>query len=165
MTYDEKLDLILAKLAALEAVFATHVNLPVAVPTQAGGLYDFVRPGPGEPRYGLGVEMGEPDAFEAKKRSMHAVNWRGGQTRSTDEDAVWAEIDKLKAGKPEDVEDYALLDPEFVGFALLTNLFQPRSLRSPFIPWEPKYWAGSTIQSFMDEQFAVTGGPGDGTNG
>lgn len=165
MTYDEKLDLIIGKLNALEADVNSlkegTVTKPV-VPVLTGGLYQFERPVVGSPRYGLGTKMTGPDVAEAITRANSCVNWQGTQCRSTDEAEVWAEIEMLKTGKFEVVKPYIMLDPEFVGFALLTGLFDTvandarsfginRSKRESF--------AGKTVKGFLEAQFAITGAP------
>ena len=136
-------------------------SAPVIVvpPAQTGGLYDYRRPDPLEPRYGKGVKMAPiTDAAEAKKRSMYAIDWTGTQCRSTDEDACWLEIEKLQAGDAATIARYDMMVPEFVGFGLLTNLFQPKRFQTPFIPWDQAPWAGKTIQYFLDEQWAIAQG-------
>lgn len=161
----EKLDAILAGQAAtnarLDKIEAALGTAPAPAPT--GGLYDFVRPDPVEPRYGLGVEMTSPDVAEAKKRAMSCVDWRGGQTRSTDEDSTWAEVQKLQGGRPSDIEPYRMLNPEFAGYALLVGLIDPVSRDGPSFGKnreKRESLSGATIQSFLDDQLRVTGTPG-----
>ncbi len=131
--------------------------------SQTGGLYAFKRPDPVEPRYGFGIKMTSPDVAEALKRAVYCVDWAGDQKRSSDEDAVWAEITKLQTSTdPKDFEPYALLDPEFAGFALLTNLIQtPASDAASFGQTKKtrESYAGTTVQSFLEAQFGIHGGP------
>lgn len=126
----------------------------VVAPAQTGGLYDYKRPDPLEPRYGQGIKMTEPNADEAKIRSMYAINYQGGQCRSTDEEACWQEIEKLQAGDKKTIARYDMMIPEFVGFGLLTNLFQPAVFQSLMV-FEQTPWAGKTIQDFLNDQWAI----------
>jgi hypothetical protein len=150
------------RVASLEVIFGTASMGPTA-PAKTGGLFDFVRPPEGTPRYGLGVEMNAPDVYEAKKRACSCVNWQGGQARSTDEDDVWAEIEKLKAGDEALISRYRMLDPEFAGFALLTGLFDVTKYDGVTFginATKREACAGSTIQSFLDDQFTIRAGGG-----
>jgi hypothetical protein len=165
MTYDEKLDLILGKLNAIQVdveVLKGATPEKTNVPQLTGGLYQFVRPEVGTPRYGLGIKMTSADVFEAIQRANSCVDYQGNQRRSTDEEEVWNEIELLKTGKFEAVKPYTMLDPEFAGFALLTNLFDVAAADSR--TWgvnrsKRESFAGVTVAKFLSDQLNITGTP------
>lgn len=143
-------------------------------PTRTDGLFRFVRPAVRDvTQWPIGVDMTTPDAEEAFQRSLHGVNWRGGHLSPQSYDEAWAEIDALKKGNPVLIAEYgpsgANLDPEFAGYALLVGLISP-------VEHDPetfgvavsrrRSFAGTTIQSFMDDQIRVKqGGGGPGIRG
>jgi len=160
MNYDEKLDFIISELASLkQALGSIGVDVPVAPPDEIGGLYQYVRPDPTSPRAGLGSVMAGPYKDEAIIRAMHNVNWKGGTCHSEGAvDEAWAEIEALKAGDLELIKKYKMLDPEFVGFALLTNLLAPAKYDSFSGGMKRDGLKGTTVQSYLDEQFAIKAG-------
>lgn len=162
LTQEEKINLALARLDTLE-LEVSKLKDTTPVPQVPSGLFKFVRPAAGTPRYGLGTQMTSPDAEEALQRAMSCVNWRGMQTRSTDEDTVWAEIEKLKTAEFSAIKPYIMLDPEFCGFALLTGLIEPAcydALSFGVNAQHREAYAGVTVQSFLDSQFAILFGGG-----
>lgn len=171
MTYDEKLDAILAGLAALTARVATiETQLgdtpapnPTPAPAPTGGLFQFVRPVPEVPRYGEGFIMAKPDAAEVVKRALYGVRWTGDvPLLPADLDARWALIEKLKAADPDVLPFYSMLDPEFCGVALLTNVISPHTFDAPTFGLTAKTrasYAGVTTQSFIEANLRVEAGP------
>lgn len=159
---DDSLKTVLARLDAIEAKLGTIEAGSVAIPVPTGGLYDFVRPAPGTAPYGLGVQMTTPDVAELLKRACHSVNWRGDtvfEAGSPYLEEVWAEIEALKAAKATDpvVQPYRRLFPEFVGLALLTNVFPVQKYRGMYTDYDR--WVGTTPLSFIEAHLkAVSGG-------
>ena len=149
MSYDDKLDLIISRLGAIEAKLS---------PAPTGGLYDLVRPAVRDVSPWSGVEMRGPDPFAALARALHGVDWRGYHLDDTGYDEAWEEIEQLKRGIG--IEFYRALDPEFAGYALLVGLISPAK-------YDGATWgtnrdkrlalAGATVESFISDQFAVSG--------
>jgi hypothetical protein len=177
MNYDEQLaalrsgqDAILAgqaaidkRLAAIEEKLPVNITIttPAPEPSEAGGLYDFVRPPADEPPYGLGIAMTSVDVGEAINRACHGVNWRGDIVLSPAMlDEVWTEIEALKAGDVALIAKYRNLDPGFAGLALLTGLTDPAKYDGFIGQAKRDAWAGTTVQSFIDGQFTIDGTPG-----
>jgi hypothetical protein len=155
MSYDDKLDLILARLDAIEAKLAPAAA-PATVPTD--GLFRFVRPAVRNVNQWTG-DMTSPDAEEAFQRAIHGVNWRGGYIADSSYDEAWVEIERLKAGDQKLVAFYLYLDPEFAGFGLLTGLFSPVNYDGASFGVNGAArasFAGYTIQRFIDEQILVS---------
>jgi len=152
-------------LAMLEQILARLEKLeggkpPIEPQKPTGGLYDFVRPVPVEPRHGAGVRMTSPDAEEALLRSKYAVRWNGDvMLTGAAEDKVWAEIEALKAGDEKLIAKYRVLDPTFAGFALLTNLLDVSQYDGFLGQSKRDAYAGWTVQSFIDLQFGVDSKP------
>lgn len=170
MTTDEKIDyaikLLLGmdlRLAALEKLAAGYKpEAPPAddTPAKTGGIYDFVRPVPVEPRHGAGVRMTSPDAAEALLRSKYAVRWNGDvMLTGAAEDKVWAEIEALKAGDEKLIAKYRVLDPTFAGFALLTSLLDPAEFDGFMGQSKRDAFAGYTVERFIGEQFGIDSKP------
>lgn len=129
-------------------------------PTPTGGLYDFVRPVPVEPRHGAGVRMSSPDAEEALLRCKYSVRWNGDVMRvGAAEDEVWAEIEALKTGDEKLVSKYRILDPTFAGFALLTGLLEPAVYDGFMGQSRRDGWAGWTVEQFISQQFGIDARP------
>jgi len=166
MTYDEKLDLILSKLTALEAVFASNVQIPPVANGPTGGLFDFVRPDGSEKPHGLGTPMTWPDVGEAISRACYGINWRGDQVvAGAAADDVWAEIDALKAGNEKLIDLYRKVDPTMAGYALLTGRIDPSKYDARTFginASKRNALAGETVERFLEDQFRITGGPGIG---
>jgi hypothetical protein len=161
MDYDEKLDLILARLDEIEAKIATP--LP---PESLGGLFDFVRPSTEDDGYGLGSPMTGPDAAEAIKRACGNVNWRGDVALTEKErDARWVLVERLKKADPTILPFYVHLDPAFCGYGLLTGAFAPHTSDGPSFGATKRAresFAGVSLGDFLADQFAVGGSPGIG---
>ena len=165
MTYDEFLAPLLASLTAInarlakieDAILGEHVPGPPPAPT--GGLYQFVRPLPVEPRYGLGVRMTEPDVAEAIKRACYCVRWSGDVAKTGQaEDEAWMEIERLKTD-PVLQSKYRLVDPEFAGFALLTNLLEPSHYDGFTGGMVRDAYQGYTVERFINLQFGIDSTP------
>jgi hypothetical protein len=158
--YMEKLDQILKNQITLAKAVAAVV--PIEPPSETGGIYQYVRPDPAEPRYGAGIKMTGPDAAEGIKRACYSVRWNGDQMLTLPperEDEVWAEIEKLKAGDPELVQKYLLVNPEMAGFALLTELLDPVKYDGFLGQSKRDALYGVTVQSFLDQQFGIDSNP------
>lgn len=129
-----------------------------------GTLFIFNRPGPGVPRFGLGSRMGGPDVLEAVRRANSGVGYQGNLVRdASGEDEVWGEIERLKVLDGDLLAKYRLLDPAFAGFALLTGLIQVAKYDAITFGVNARSresFAGQTIQSWLDDEFAVGGTPG-----
>jgi hypothetical protein len=172
--YTEKLDAILAalgglseRLANVEQILQVATTAPAPEPPAqiVGPLAAFVRPPAGVQPYGYGVEMTEPDVAEALRRAMYCVTWRGEMgVAEEDIQRRWEVIERLKVADPAIIQHYVSLHPEFCGFALLTGLIQPHTQDALSFGAEAERrrgWAGTTVQSFLDSQFATSdGGPG-----
>lgn len=155
-------------LAALRSIEERLTKIETGQPEQSPSVnsLDFwVEPIPNKPAYGLGVQMATADVYEAKKRALYGVNWRGDIMRADKaQGEVWDEIRALKNAKDGDpiIDPYRMLDQDFCFYALLVGIFDiskydyasfgARSARRAA-------WAGETIQSFLDKQIAITGGP------
>lgn len=149
---------ILARLDRLEGIKPDPK--PEPEPQKTGGLYDFVRPVPVEPRHGAGVRMSSPDVNEALLRSKYAVRWNGDvMLTGAAEDKVWAEIEALKAGDKALIAKYKELDPTFVGFALLTSLLDPTEFDGFIGQSKRDGWAGWTVEQFINQQFGIDARP------
>ncbi len=171
MNTDEKIDyaikLLLGmdlRLAALEKLAAGYKpEAPPAddtPPKPTGGLYDFVRPVPVEPRYGAGVKMTSPAANEALLRAKYAVRWNGDVMLTVaQEDEVWAEIEALKGGDQKLIAKYSMLDPEFAGFALLTNLLDVSQYDGFLGQSKRDAYSGETVETFIALQFGIDSKP------
>lgn len=163
MTYDEKLDLILEKLTALESRLAAiegPVQTPVPPPTT--GLYAFARPAVRNVAQFGGRRMAEADPVEAIQRALHGVGWAGNEIAELAYDEAWEEIEKLKSGDSALIARYSMLDPEFAGVALLSGLIAPAKYDAITFGVNAKSreaLAGKTVASFLLDQFAVSGGP------
>lgn len=159
-TVEEMLTSIANEIADVKKLVAAAATPPA--PT--GGLFDFVRPDPVEPRYGEGIPMTSPDVAEAMKRALYGVTWAGTVARAgTDYDDVWVEIESLKVAGQFDpiVEPYLAMLPETAGFALLTGLIGlPKwdGLGSDRQA-QRKALAGKSVQEILNGFFAATGGP------
>jgi hypothetical protein len=150
------LEQILARLDKLEGIGPK----PVPEPQKTGGLYDFVRPVPVEPRHGAGVKMTSPDANEAILRSKYSVRWNGDvMLQGAAEDTVWLEIERLKAGDAKLIQKYSMLDPTFAGFALLTSLLDPVEFDGFIGQSKRDGWAGWTVEQFIAQQFGIDARP------
>lgn len=168
MNYDEKLDLLLDRqqatmdrLAKIESVLL----IPAAGKPAPGepDLFSFVRPDGSAKPYGLGTRMTGPDVREAIKRACHGVNWRGDLVLGpAAADEVWAEIAQLQKGNPDLLEKYRFVDPGFAGLALLTAILDPVRYDGFIGQAKRDSWAGTSIDSFLTAQFAISGGPGIG---
>lgn len=160
MSYDEKLDLILAEIASIKAQLAAPA--PVVQP-QTGGLYAFARPALRDATRWANRKMASPDAAEAIERALHGVSWAGSYLADSAYEEAWAEIEALKSGDAKLIASYQTLDPEFAGVALLSGLIAPVKHDAITFGETAKKrlsYAGATVQSFLDDQFRVTGGPG-----
>lgn len=146
-------------------------KLNAPAPVADGGpatdpLAGFVRPKPGEPRHGEGVPMKAPDLHEALERARHGVTWAGTVAREgKDLEDVWETIEKLRAGDWDAIAPYAMLNPLFCVFGLMTGLFQlakydGNTFGATFV--QRKAFAGVTVEDFLNNQFGRTGGPGIG---
>lgn len=164
MTYDEKLDLIISELAVVKKEVASLKGDVISPPALSTGLYRFVKPETRDiSKWPWDEDMGQPDAEEAFQRALHGVNWRGGHLADQTYEEAWAEIEALKAGDQTLISKYMDLDPEFAGFALLTNLFSVTKWDGYTFGMNAKNrkaYAGYTIQSFMDIQMAIRDGGG-----
>jgi hypothetical protein len=172
--YTEKLDAILAALGSLSERIANveqilQITTTAPVPGQpaqiVGPLAAFVRPPANAVPYGYLTEMTEPDVAEAIKRALHCVTWRGEfGVAEQDINSRWEVIERLKIADPAILPHYVFLDPEFAGYALLTGLIQPHTqdaLSFGATAEQRRGYAGTTVQSFLDSQFASSdGGPG-----
>ena len=156
MSYDEKLDEILARLDSIEAKLGA-----VPPPQSNDGLYWYKRPAAGVPRYGYGVRLG-PDGFtpeELRLRALYCVRWDGEIAKSGPyEDEVWAEIAALQNGDAGLIKRYEMLDPDFVGFALLTNILSPVKYDGFIGGMQRDGMKGITVQSWAEEQAAIMRG-------
>ena len=166
LTYDEKLDLILSRLFAIEAKLTSCVPTPDVVPAPTGGLFDFVRPDPSEDGHGLGTPMTEADPAEAIARACGNVNWMGDAVLSpADRDARWALIERLKKADPAILPFYRMLDPGFCGLGLLTNAFEPHTsdpLSFGVTRAAREAFAGMTVEAWISTQLGIGGTPGIG---
>lgn len=159
MNYDEKLDRIYDDVSQIKARLL-GTNAPVG----GTGLYALVKPAARNISPYVNQAMTSPDATEALERARHGVTWAGTTPLSDERWAeVWDEIERLKAGDPATIEPYTWLNPEFVGFALLTDLINQPKYDPPLSstgPTRRKVFAGVTVQSFLDSQRALTGRAG-----
>lgn len=135
---------------------------PVQDPS--GTLFIFNRPGPGVPRFGLGSRMGSPDVLEAVRRANSCVGYQGNLVHGpAAEDEVWGEIERLKVLDADLLPKYRMLDPAFAGFALLTGLIKVAKYDAITFGTNARNreaFAGTTIQSWLNDEFAVQGTPG-----
>lgn len=131
---------------------------PIEPQKPTGGLYDFVRPVPVEPRHGAGVRMAAPDAEEALLRAKYGVRWNGDVLDQIEDDA-WEEIEALKAGDQKLISKYRSLDPTFVGFALLTGLLDPAKFDGFLGQSKRDRYIGYTVERFIGEQFGIDATP------
>ena len=160
--YTEKLDLILARLDAIEAKLAAAPHAPA---TDAG-LFRFARPAVRETgKWPADVDMVAPDPEEVFRRALHGVNWRGGAVSDQTYEEAWQEIEALKAGDEKLIAVYreANLDPEFAGIALLTGLIQPAKYDGPTFGVNSgvrRGYAGYTAASWVEAQLSIKGTPG-----
>lgn len=154
------LEALSARIAKIESVLLIDTKPPIEPQKPTGGLYDFVRPVPVEPRHGAGVKMTSPDANEAILRSKYSVRWNGDvMLTGAAEDKVWAEIEALKAGDQKLVAKYNMLDPTFAGFALLTSLLDPVEFDGFIGQSKRDGWAGWTVEQFINQQFGIDARP------
>lgn len=77
-------------------------------------------------------------------------------------DAAWAEVAKIKRLTPETVLTYrrgiySVLDPDFACFGVMTGLIPVTE--EPFRNIDTTQYAGMTVQSYLDAQFGIEGGP------
>jgi len=162
MAKSEDLKSLEERVEALEEKLIDLLGTPDPVPS--GTLFIFNRPGPGAPRYGLGSRMAGPDVLEAVRRANHCVGYQGNLARhGSGEDEAWGEIDRLKVLDPELLEKYRMLDPAFTGFALLTGLIQVAKYDGITFGANARAreaFAGQTIQSWLENEYAVGGTPG-----
>lgn len=160
--YTEKLDLILARLDAIEAKLAAAPQTPAP----DAGLFRFVRPAVRETgRWPADVDMVAPDPEEVFQRALHGVNWRGGAVSDQTYEEAWQEIEALKAGDEKLIAVYreAGLDPEFAGVALLTGLISPAKHDAMSFGVNfgvRRGYAGYTTASFIEAQLSIKGTPG-----
>lgn len=159
--YNEKLDLIIARLEAIEA------RLVVAQPSPApsGGLYAFVRPAIRDITPWADKPMRQTDPAEVIERALHGVGWQGNYIADSSYDEAWAEIENLKTGDAKLISRYSELDPEFAGVGLLTGLFSPVKYDAITFGQNMKNreaWAGKTVSEFIVEQLSITGAPSGG---
>jgi hypothetical protein len=160
VTTDEILLSILARLDQIEAKLESAGIVPAGPkPVPTGGLYDFKRPDPSEPRYGLGIKMGSPDAAEALKRAMYCVRWNGGLALAErGENEAWEEIEALKTD-PTLQRKYSSMDPTFAGFCLLTGWLDPAKYDYFIGQSRRDALAGYTVERFINEQFGIDASP------
>ncbi len=167
------LDKILAILEGLDAriakietyIFEEYAPDPTPPePAKTGGIYDFKRPVPVEPRHGLGVKMGSADAAEFIERSRYAVRYSGllalgpGQ-----EDEAWAEITAIQNGDPGIIKAYAEagIDPMLVACLLMQGVIDPVKYDGPTFgnaAQKRAALAGLTPQSWLQNEFDVMAG-------
>ena len=119
MTYDEKLDAILADVARIKTV--------LLIPSDGPGIADdlgFVRPAVRDVSPWLDKRMTSPDPVEAMQRALHGVSWAGTVLSDERYEAAWREVEDLLAAKPFDPRcaPYLGLQPEVVFFGLLTGM-------------------------------------------
>jgi len=162
VNYDEKLDLILSRLDAIETKLGL-VSAPIEVTIPpSGGLFDFIAPA--DDLYGFGSVMTSPDPVEAIRRACANVNWRGDVCLSAEErESRWALIERLKAADPELLPHYRMLDPGFCGLGLLTGAFAPHTSDGPSFgatKTAREAFAGKSIETFLAENLGVNGTPG-----
>ena len=153
---------VLARLAAIEGKLPG--GQPIPAPAQSGGIYDFVRPPVGTPRYGLGVRMTVADGAELVKRAQHCVRWTGTLALDgSSEDAAWAEIRAIQDGDPAVIKVYAEAgaDPVTIATALLLGLIDPvRFDATYFGQYVEKRMrlVGLTPQTWLENEMAIVAG-------
>ncbi len=133
-------------------------------PAPTGGIYDFKRPVPVEPRHGLGMKMYQADVAEFIERSRYAVRYSGllalgpGQ-----EDEAWAEITAIQNGDPGIIKAYAEagIDPMLVACLLMQGVIDPVKYDGPTFgnaAQKRAALAGLTPESWLDNEFAIMHG-------
>lgn len=174
MNTDEKIDyaikLLLGmdlRLAALEKLAAGYKpEAPPAddTPAKTGGIYDFKRPDPAEPRHGLGQKMYSPDEKEFIERSRFAVRYNGNLALGpAQEEEAWAEITAIQTGDPGIIEVYADagIDPMLVAVLLMQGRIDPVKYDGPTFGNAAQKRAalvGMTPGSWLQNEFDIMAG-------
>jgi len=119
MTYDEKLDAILADVARIKTV--------LLIPSDGPGIADnlgFVKPAVRDVSPWLDKRMTSPDPVEAMQRALHGVSWAGTVLSDERYDKAWEEVSYLLAAQPFDPRcaPYLGTNPEVALYGLLSGM-------------------------------------------
>jgi hypothetical protein len=162
------LDQIIEMLTEMRGALVKAGLLPATpgepAPVKTGGIYEFKRPVPVEPRHGLGKKMGSADEKEFIERSRYAVRYSGQLSLSPgQEDEAWAEITAIQTGDTGIVKAYAEagVDPMLVAVLLMQGELKPVKYDGPTFgdaAQKRAALAGKSPQSWLKDEFEVMAG-------
>lgn len=153
-------------LAKLEGAPPPKPTPEPQLPAPTGGIYDFLRPVPVEPRHGLGRKMYFADVDDFIERSRYAVRYSGQLALDPNpENEAWREIEEIQTGNPGIIKAYteAGIDPLLIAVLLMQGIINPIRYDGPSFgnaAIQRAKYVGLTPQSWLENQFAImTGGP------
>lgn len=155
---------ILERLDKLEGSAPPKPEPEPQAPALTGGIYDFKRPDPVEPRHGLGVKMYHADEKEFIERSRYAVRYNGNLALGpAQEEEAWAEITAIQTGDPGIIAAYAEagIDPMLVAVLLMQGRINPVAYDGPTFgnaAQKRAALAGKTPGAWLQNEFDIMGG-------